>query len=81
MQYYHFIRITDGWIYVFVFVDDHSAFINEFVPGDFTLYVKGHQLMKPITWDQYSSIFNVLSNGDDPAAFIEAILPKEDNHQ
>lgn len=72
----HFIRVLGeiGWIYVLGFVDGKPAFLNPLVPGDYLLYVNGHQDMKPIAWEQYMEIYEALCNGFDPAATIQNVI-------
>lgn len=73
---HYFIRTHGevGWIYVLGFFDGQSAFINEMIPGDYILYVNGHDQMRPITFEQYMRIYEALIDGRDPASFIVEAL-------
>jgi hypothetical protein len=73
-QYFIRIRGEVGWVYVLGYVDGQSAFVNELVPGDFILYVNGHSIMRPITWEQYKEIYDALTAGSDPTAIINKVL-------
>ncbi|CAM3830611.1 hypothetical protein ACFW4G_28050 [Paenibacillus lactis] len=76
IQNHYFIRIHGevGWIYVLGFIDGQSAFINPLVPGDYVQYVNGHHLMRPITLEHYSGIYEALSDNRDPVMVIEEVL-------